>query len=57
MLRYENIIEKYGEYTTQAILENWEHYECVHYNEPLTLKERWELFLFNTDEEPLRWVA
>lgn len=49
MIEFEKLLMKHGEHGIQAILENWERFSGIRYQEPVSLERRWEIFLRTTD--------
>jgi len=50
MLDFNTVIKKHSESLIQHIVEIWEHYNNVHYLDPLPLEERWARFIDATND-------
>lgn len=49
MSDFETVIQKHGEVSTQALLEDWERHNCIRHAHTVTLEERWARFISMTD--------
>jgi hypothetical protein len=50
MIDLEDIISRHGEYGVQAILENWERSRFIRQQGLMSLEERWDRFLRETND-------
>ncbi len=57
MEQFEAILMKHGEHGVQSILENWERFSGVRYEEPQPLMRRWQLFIAATNDNTLSVAA
>lgn len=49
MIEFDAVVTKLGEHGVQSILENWERYEGISYSCPVSLENRWTVFMRKTD--------
>jgi len=49
MESFDKYMKKHGETGVQALLDNWERSVGLRYNEPVSLEERWSVFINVTD--------
>jgi len=47
---FEKFSSLYGEHVVQAILENWERYTGHKHAEPMSLEDRWAIFMRDSAE-------
>lgn len=57
MDQFEAVLMKHGEHGVQSILENWERFSGIHYDEPLPLARRWQRFIEATNDNSPRIAA
>lgn len=56
MEKFEAVVAKHGEHGVQAILENWERYMGMRCSAPMSLEDRWTMFIEMTTS-PMRAAA
>lgn len=57
MDRFETFMSKHGEHGIQAILEDWERHVGVSQEHLMTLEQRWDRFLTQTNDNLARIAA
>ena len=57
MEQFETILMRHGEHGVQSILENWERFSGIRYEEPQSLVTRWNRFIAATNDNMTRAAA
>jgi len=57
MEKFETVLSKHGETGIQAILENWEHYTGTRHSVTISLEQRWDHFMNQTETSITRQAA
>ncbi len=57
MEKFETVLSKHGENGIQAILENWERYTGTRHSVTISLEQRWDHFMNQTETSITRQAA